>query len=450
MDAGKTEGSSEITERDYQRVVNAWAMYDWANSAFAVVILTAIFPVYYRALAINAGAAPETATAYWAYTTSLSLLLVAVIGPVLGAAADVLGAKKRFLAVALWLGVLGTVSLAFLSTSEYLLGSLLFAIANLGFAGGNVFYESLLPQVARPKDLDRVSARGYGLGYLGGGLLLVINALWLYRPAWFWMADRNIALRACFVSVACWWLIFALPLFRAVAEPAAHGGPRSIFTLANSCGRVVQTFRQIRRYRELTIFLGAFWLYNDGVSTIIKLAAVYGDEIGIDHNDMLGALILTQFIGFPCCIGFGALAQYLGAKRTILAGLAVYSVISIAAFFVRSAWHFYALAIMVGTVQGGTQALSRSLFAAMVPKTRSAEFFGFFSTGEKVAGIIGPAIFGFVGQLTGSSRWGIISITLLFVAGALLLRRVDEAEGQKMAELTDRSAQLVSPAADLQ
>jgi len=315
-------------------------MYDWANSAFAVVILTAIFPVYFRALVINAGAAPETATAYWAYTTSLSLLLVALIGPVIGAAADFLGAKKRFLAVALSLGVLGTVSLAFLSRSEYLLGALLFAVANLGFAGSNVFYESLLPQVARPNDLDRVSARGYAFGYLGGGLLLVINALWLYRPAWFWMADRNIALRACFVSVAFWWLIFALPLFRAVAEPAVHGQPRSQLALSNSLARLVQTFRQIRRYRELTIFLGAFWLYNDGISTIIKLAAAYGDEIGVDHNDMLGALILTQFIGFPCSIGFGRLADYFGAKRAILAGLAVYAVISVAGFFIRNAWDF--------------------------------------------------------------------------------------------------------------
>ena len=190
----------------------------------------------------------------------------------------------------------------------------------------------------------------------------------------------------------------------------------------------------------MTIFLGAFWLYNDGISTIIKLAAAYGDEIVVDHNDMLGALILTQFIGFPCSIGFSALAHYWRAKRTILFGLAVYSVISVAGFVVRSAFDFYALAIMVGVVQGGTQALSRSLFAAMVPRTRSAEFFGFFSTGEEVAGIIGPAIFGFVGQLTGSSRWGIVSITLLFVAGALLLQRVDEAEGQRAALVVDASA----------
>jgi len=414
-------------------------MYDWANSAFAVVILTAIFPVYYRALAMDAGVAPEGATAYWAYTTSLSLLLVAVTGPLVGAAADLLGAKKRFLAAALCFGVVGSASLALVGRGDYWLASLLFALANLGFAGGNIFYEALLPQVARADDLDRVSARGYALGYLGGGLLLVINALWLYRPAWFGMADRGVALQACFVSVAGWWLIFAVPLFRAVREPMVRGRPLISVAFGDSLARLLQTFREIRRYRELTLFLASFWLYNDGIGTIMKLAAAYGDEIGVDHNDMLGALILTQFIGFPCCIGFGALARRWGAKRAIQFGLAVYAAISLAGFFVRSTADFYALALMVGVVQGGTQALSRSLFAAMVPKTHSAEFFGFFSTGEKVAGIIGPAIFGLIGQLTGSSRWGIVSITMLFAGGALLLRRVDVAEACRVAAQVDAS-----------
>ena len=440
MQDGKAQSLSPLAEPDYQRVVQAWAMYDWANSAFAVVILTAIFPVYYRTLAMDAGAAPESATAYWAYTTSLSLLLVALIGPAAGAAADLLGAKKRFLAVALWLGVLGTASLALVGPGEYRLASLLFALANLGFAGGNIFYEAMLSQVARTNDLDRVSARGYALGYLGGGLLLVIDALWLYRPAWFGMADRTVALHACFISVAGWWLLFAVPLFRTIIEPTVRNRPSFSLGLADSLARLLQTFREIRRYRELTLFLGAFWLYNDGIGTIMKLAAAYGDEIGVGHNDMLGALIFTQFIGFPCSIGFGALAQRWGAKRAIFSGLAVYAAISVAGFFIRTTTDFYALAIMVGVVQGGTQALSRSLFAAMVPKTHSAEFFGFFSTGEKVAGIIGPAIFGMVGQLTGSSRWGIVSITLLFAAGALLLRRVDVAEGCRVAALVDAAA----------
>jgi UMF1 family MFS transporter len=427
----------ESSERDYTRSVRAWAMYDWANSAFAVTILTAVFPVYYRALVINAGGSTEDATAYWAYTTSLSLIVVALLGPVLGAIVDLLGRRKSFLGFALALGVLGTTSLAFLGQQTFLIASCLFAAANFGFAGGNIFYESLLPHVARPNDIDRVSALGYALGYLGGGLLLVNNALWLFRPGWFGMPDRDFALRACFVSVALWWFIFALPLFRHVTEPTVSALPKvSAAVVMKGWRRLTSTLREVRRYRQLVVFLGAFWLYNDAISTIIKLAAAYGDEIGIGHNDMLMALILTQFIGFPCSMGFARLARNWGAKRAILGGLALYTFISCAAFFIRSAAHFYALAIAVGLVQGGTQALSRSLFATMVPKARSAEFFGFFSTGEKFAGIIGPTVFGMVGQLTGSSRWGIVSVTLLFIVGAALLYRVDEQEGQRVAQLT--------------
>ena len=433
--------SPEADERDYQRTINAWAMYDWANSAFAVIILTAIFPVYYRILATNAGRFPADATAYWAYTTSVSMLLVAVVGPVLGAMVDIVGGRKRFLGAALVLGVLGSAGLAFLGEDTFLLGSLIFAVANFGFAGGNIFYESLLPHVARPNDIDRVSALGYALGYLGGGLLLIINALWLFRPDWFWMPDRGFALRASFVSVAVWWFVFALPLFRNVSEPGwreqACVSPQVVI---NGFQRLARTLSQIRRYRQLALFLLAFWLYNDGINTIIKIATAYGDEIGINHNHMLVALILTQLVGFPSTLGFGALSVTLGPKGAIFVGLASYVVISIAGFFMKSVWHFYVLAVGVGLVQGGTQALSRSLFATMVPKARSGEFFGFFSTGEKFAGIIGPAIFGFAGQLMGNSRWGIISVTLLFVVGAAVLWRVDEQEGRSAAATAETVA----------
>jgi len=441
MSENKPTPSPQATERDYQRVINSWAMYDWANSGFAVIILTAVFPVYYRALVTNAGRSPEDATAYWAYTNSASLLVIALVGPVLGAAADITGGKMRMLKGALALGVIGSASLAFLGSETFVIGSLLFSLANLGFTGGNVFYEALLPHIARANDLNRVSARGYALGYLGGGLLLVIDALWLYRPDWFGLPDREFALRASFVSVAVWWLVFALPLFCNVAEPGGRELPRlSARAVIDGWRRLRRTLKQIRRYQQLALFLAAFWLYNDGVSTIIKMAAAYGDEIGIGHNDMLIALILTQFIGFPSTLGFGALAGTLGTKRSILLGLACYTLVTLGGFFIKSALHFYLLAVVVGLVQGGTQALSRSLFTMMVPKAQSAEFFGFFSTGEKLAGIIGPALFGLVGQLTGSSRWGIISVTFLFVTGALLLYWVDEQEGRSVAETAENFA----------
>jgi len=432
---------AEAAERDYRRVVNAWAMYDWANSAFAAIILTAVFPVYYRSLATTAGYAAEDATAYWAYTTSLSLLVVALVGPVLGAIVDILGGKKQFLGVALALGAFGSLSLAFLGKDTFLLGALVFAIANLGFAGGNIFYEALLPDVARVDDIDRVSVRGYALGYLGGGLLLIINSFWLLRPDWFWMPDREFALRASFASVAVWWVVFALPLFCSVPEPVSRRRtPVSLSVITKGLQQLHRTLSRIRHYKELALFLLAFWIYNDGIGTIIKIATAYGDEIGIDHNQMLIALVLTQLIGFPCTLGFGLLARLLSAKQAILLGLAAYMIISIAGFFMTNAWHFYVLAVAVGIVQGGTQALSRSLFATMVPKTRTTEFFGFYSTGEKVAGIVGPTIFGLVGQLTGSSRWGIVSVIVLFIAGAALLWRVNEREGRRVAEAEEDCA----------
>jgi MFS transporter, UMF1 family len=438
---GNPASPSDASEHDYHRVINAWAMYDWANSAFAVIILTAVFPVYYRALATNAGRAPEDATAYWAYTTSLSLLAVALIGPVFGAMADIVGGKKRFLGAALLVGVLGSASLAFLGEDTFVLASFLFAVANLGFAGGNIFYEALLPHIARPDDLNRVSARGYALGYLGGGLFLLFTLIVILRPDWFGMHDRQFAVRTSFFGVALWWLVFSIPLFRHLEDPrGASRLPISLRAVANGFQRLLGTLRRIGHYRQLTRFLVAFWIYNDAISTIIKLAAAFGDEIGLDHNQMLIALILTQFIGFPSSIAFGAVAQSLGSKHLIFLGLGVYTLVSIAAFFLTSAAQFYMLAVVVGLVQGGTQALSRSLFTTMVPKTRSTEFFGFFSTGEKVAGIIGPAIFGMVGQLTGSSRWGIISVTLLFIAGAALLYRVDETEGRRVAETVEAPA----------
>jgi UMF1 family MFS transporter len=436
--SGESAGGRNTRDGEYQSVINAWAMYDWANSAFAVVMVTAILPVYYRELVLNAGGAPADATAYWAYTNSISLLLVAVVGPFLGATADAIGGKKLFLSIALFLGVLGSAALAWVRNDNFMLASLIFTVANLGFAGGNIFYEALLPYIARADDLDRVSARGYAFGYLGGGLLLFIDVLWLFRPDWFGMPDRAFAVRACFVSVALWWAVFSLPLLRRSIgrESIQRNGGGAI---VNGFVRLRATLRQVRRYRQMALFLLAFWIYNDGISTIIKLAAAYGDEIGIRHNDMLLALIVTQLVGFPSSIAFGSIANFLGAKRAILAGLAVYAFISIAGFLIRSAWHFFVLAIVVGLVQGGTQALSRSLFASMVPKTRSSEFFGFFSTGEKVAGIIGPAIFGMIGQLTGSSRWGIVSVVVLFVGGALILMRVDVSEAQRVAKAADGS-----------
>jgi len=404
-------------------------MYDWANSAFATTIMAALLPPFYRSLVMSAGLTGSTATAYWGYTTAIALLLIALIAPVLGAMSDHTGGRKRYAGFFAGLGILSTAALVFVRTDTWRLASLIFICGNFGFAGANIFYESLLPHIARKDDTDRVSSKGYAMGYMGGGILLVINTAWVMRPATFGMPDVDFAMRASFVSVAVWWGVFSLPFFRYVPEPSLRNKYAGGNPLAEGFSRVASTFREVKRYRQLLIFLIAFWIYNDGISTIIKMATAYGDEIGIKVTDMAIALIVTQFVGVPFSFLFGALARRLGAKPLLFLALGVYTCISLAGYCMRTATHFYILAFMVGTVQGGSQALSRSLYAAMVPRHKAAEFFGFFSTSGKFAGIAGPLLFGLISQITGRSRLSILSLIIFFVVGGILLACVDEKQG---------------------
>lgn len=429
-------------DRTYAKIVNAWCMYDWANSAFATTIMAAMFPPFYRSMVTAAGRG-EDATAYWGYTTSAALLLIAILAPVLGAISDHTGGKKRYVTFFAALGIVGTGLFAFLGDDTYILGTVLFIVGNVGFAGANIFYESLLPHIAQKGDIDQISTRGYAMGYVGGGILLIINVLWYMKPEWFFMPGAGFALRASFFSVAVWWAIFTIPLLRNVPEPpAARTGQEGVSALRAGFGRLAHTFRQIARYKQLLLFLVAFWIYNDGIGTIIKMATAYGDEIGIGVTDMTIALVITQFVGIPFSFGFGWLARRLGTKRSILLGIGVYMLISVAGYFMQTATHFYILAFAVGMVQGGTQALSRSLYGAMVPKNQSAEFFGFFSTSSKFAGIAGPLLFGVVSQIAGGSRLSIVSLIVFFIVGGLLLTRVDEQEGIRVAQEENRAAGL--------
>jgi UMF1 family MFS transporter len=433
----------ERADAAYRRIINAWSMYDWANSAFATTIMAAMFPPFYRSMVTAAGGSEADATAYWAYTTSLALLMIALLAPVLGAISDHTGGKKKFIAFFAALGIIGTGLFVVLGDDSYVLGSVLFIIGNVGFAGANVFYESLLPHIAQKDDIDQISTRGYALGYVGGGILLVVNVLWYMKPEWFFMGSVGTALRASFFSVAVWWALFSIPLFRRVPEPpVVRMRTEGTSVIRAGFVRLGHTFRQIRQYRQLLLFLVAFWIYNDGIGTIIKMATAYGDEIGIDLTDMTIALVITQFVGIPFAFAFGALARRLGTKRSILLGLALYVLISIAGFFMQTATVFYILAFLVGMVQGGTQALSRSLYGRMVPKAQCAEFFGFFSTSAKFAGIAGPLLFGVVSQLAGGSRLSILSLIVFFVVGGLLLTRVDEQEGIRVAQEENRVAGL--------
>ena len=415
-----------------RKEVFGWTMYDWANSAFATVAMAAVLPVYYVKVAAE-GLPSNTATAYWGYTSAIALLIVALISPVLGAMADFSGAKKRYLTGFAFMGILGTALLYGVYTGDWLKASIFYIIGNVGFAGANVFYDGLLPHVAAPEERDMVSAAGYAMGYLGGGLLLAIS-LGLIMTA----PDEKVGFftRLSFLLTAIWWLVFTVPLWVWVPEPARRvlRHEKGLNPVQAGFGRLARTFHKVRRYNELWKFLLAFWLYNDGIGTIIKMATAYGAEIGIGSTDLIGTLLMVQFVGIPFSFLFGWLGGKIGTKRAIYLALAVYTLISIGGYFMSAAWHFWLLGFAVATVQGGSQALSRSLFSQMVPKSQSAEFFGFFSVSSKFAGIFGPLLFGLVSQWMGSSRLSIVSIILFFILGGYLLTRVDEEEGMRVAQ----------------
>jgi UMF1 family MFS transporter len=413
--------------------LRAWAWYDWANSAFMTTIVAAVFPIYYAKVAAD-GLGDATAMFRFGIATTIALAATAVLAPVLGALADATGGKKRMLAAFAGIGIAATAGLALVGRGNWGLALALFMLGNLGIYGSMSFYDALLPHIAKPEEVDRVSSAGYALGYLGGGVLLAINLTWIQRPAWFGFPDAGAATRATFVSVAVWWALFSIPLLRRVPEPPVEPAAAAGASLRTAFVRLTHTLREIRRYRHAFTMLVAFMLYNDGIGTIIRMATLYGTQIGIDQGGLIGALLLTQFIGVPAAFLFGAVASKVGAKPAILGALMLYIVITVLGFRMKTAGDFMVLAALVGLVQGGSQALSRSVFATLIPKDRTAEFFGFFAVFEKFAGIFGPLLFSAAVVLTQSNRAAILSIILFFVAGGALLVTVDIDEGRRAAE----------------
>jgi UMF1 family MFS transporter len=422
------------------REQRAWATYDWANSAFQCTIITAVFPVYFASVAA-ADLPPAVATERFATATTLALAIVAIVSPVLGAYADFAGAKKRLLALFLALGVLTTAMMVQIGRGDWFFAAVLFVLANIGVSGSFVFYDSLLPHIARGDEMDRVSSAGYAIGYLGGGILLAINLAWILQPAWFGLADAGVASRLSFLSVAVWWLVFAIPLFRHVPEPAVTSARQpGVNPAVQAFRQLAATLRELRQYRQAFLMLVAFLIYNDGIGTIIRMAGPYGQEIGLPQESLILAFVMVQFVGIPFAIAFGRLADRIGAKPSIFIALVVYVLISLVGYFMTTIWQFFLLSFMVATVQGGSQALSRSLFATMIPKRKSSEFFGFFGVFEKFAGIIGPALFAATVRVTGTSRTAILSVIAFFVIGAVLLFMVDVPAGQRAAREADQAA----------
>jgi UMF1 family MFS transporter len=426
--------------------LRAWAMYDWANSAFMTTIVAAVFPIFFLSEAA-ATLEPATAQSRFSWASTIAVAIVAVLSPVLGALADYKAAKKKFLALFLGLGAGSTALMVLIHRGDWLLAAVLFVFGNIGVIGSLVFYDSLLPHIASADEADRVSTAGYAIGYLGGGLLLALNLAWIADPEAWGIPDAATAARLSFASVALWWLLFAIPLFVKVAEPTrrleADEQPRGN-AVAIAFTRVRETLRELRLFKQAFLLLVAFAIYNDGINTIIRMATSYGTLIGLQPTDLIPAILLVQFAGVPFAFLFGMLAGRIGAKQSIFLALAVYTGISVLAYFMTTAAHFYLLAFLVATVQGGSQALSRSMFATMIPRHKSSEFFAFFGIFEKFTGVLGPAIFAFTVGSTGSGRIAILSIIGFFIVGGLVLSRVDVAAGQRAAREAERSLRPVT------
>ncbi len=418
------------------RKVFAWALYDWANSAFATAVLAGFFPIFFKQYWSQGSPATES-TFQLGLANSLASIVIVLLAPVLGAIADAGNLRKRFLFSFALLGIVMTAGLYFVGEGQSLPALICFTLAAIGFSGSMIFYDALIVVVTDEAHYDIVSAWGYALGYLGGGLLFGLTVLMSLWPAWFGFADTASAVRTAFLLVAIWWLLFSLPLLYLVPEqrrPLARKGAWQ--AVRAGLQQLAGTLRRIRQLRYVLLFLLAYWLYIDGVDTIVRMAVDYGMALGFAPDNLITALLITQFIGFPAALAYGMLGERIGAKAALLGGIGVYFVVTLLAWRMDSVYEFYLLAMIIGLVQGGVQALSRSLFARMVPADKSAEFFGFYNMLGKFAAILGPALVGIVGVLTQSARSGILSVSILFLAGGVLLYFVNvDAARQMAAEL---------------
>jgi UMF1 family MFS transporter len=407
-----------------------WCMYDWANSAFATVILSAVLPVYFVSLVPDEGARISflgfsrtfRASALWGYAVSCSMLIVAVSSPYLGNIADRLGIHRKFLFTYCLLGALATSLLFFATPGKFLFASFLFIIANIGFAGSNVFYNAFLPKLAANHELDRLSSRGFAFGYIGGGLALLLVFALIQGYSFLGFADKGAASRAGFLFTGFWWFIFAFPTYLYVRIPASSIMPDKLHRGISGYFRI---FSEIRKYPSLLLFLIAFLFYNDGIQTIIVVAAIFArEELALSQTTILSCFLMIQFVAMPGTLLFGRLAEVFGSKNAIYLALFLFILVSIYAFFMTKAWEFWLLGFVIAIILGGSQAVSRSYFSSLIPDGKHGEFFGFYAISAKFASILGPFIFALIIDLTGSARLSILSLTIFFVIGILLLTQV--------------------------
>jgi UMF1 family MFS transporter len=443
-DLTKAAAPLEATRRE----IVGWCLYDWANSSFATTVLAAVLPIYFTFITPSEGvrlglpggpAWVSRAPALWAYAVSLSLLVVAFSSPLLGAIADRSAVKKRFLAFYALVGSACTALLFFVHQGDVWLCLGLFMAANIGFAGGNVFYNAFLPQMVGPDRVDRVSGLGFAYGYFGGGLLLALNLLMIQKPHLFGIPNTVLATRLCFLSVGVWWAVFTIPTLVLVQErPPAIAAPAATGLLHYAFSRLRETLRRARQFSQLFRFLIAFLIYNDGIETVIVMASIFGTtELRLSPGLLLAALLMVQIIGIPGAVAFGWLAERLGAKRVLMVSLLVWTGLVSYAFFMKTAMDFVVLSAIVGLILGGSQALSRSLYARFVPVAQSAEFFGFYAISTKFGAILGPLLFGSLADLTGNLRVSVLSVAVFFLLGLCLLAGVDVEKGAREAQEAD-------------
>ena len=406
-----------------RRPVFGWAMYDWANSSFAVTVMAGFFPLFFKQY-WNVGIAATESTFRLGLANGVSSFVVAFMAPLIGAIADKGRARVRLLGLFTVLGAAMTAGLYFVGKGDWQTASILYIGASLGFWGGNQFYDSLLTDVAEEREYDLVSAYGYALGYLGGGVLFALNVAMVTKPSLFGLANLSDAVRWSFLSVGVWWLGFTLFTVVMVRERPTTEPLPALQAIRAGGRELINTVRHLRGDRTLLWFLLAYWFYIDGVNTIIKMAVDYGLSLGLKQTSLITALLMVQFIGFPAALAFGWLGQRIGARAGILIGIAVYAGIAGYAYFLQTERQFFVMALVIGLVQGGIQSLSRSLFGRLVPAARAGEFFGFYNLMGKAAAILGPTLTGVVALLTHDSRLAILSIVILFVIGAAFLLKV--------------------------
>ena len=416
-----------------KKSILAWSLYDWANSAFATTVMAGFFPVFFKEYWSTTDNV-TLSTWYLGLGNSIASILVAALAPFIGAIADRGTAKKKLLIFFAFLGIIATGGLWIVNQGHWQMAILFYIIASIGFMSGNIFYDALLPAVATKEKYDYASSLGYSLGYIGGGLLFLINVLMYLQPHYFGISDGATAIRLSFISVAVWWAVFSIPLILFVKEPTIHD-PIGIFSsIKEGWSQLVSTLSKIREFKVVVTFLMAYWLYIDGVDTIIRMAVDYGTSIGFPASSLITALLLVQFVAFPATLIYSRFASKIGIKNALYTAILGYTLITIFGAFVSKEWHFYVIAVFIACFQGGIQALSRSLYSRIIPKNQAAEFFGFYNMLGKFAAIIGPPMMGYIGLITGNPRIGILSIVILFILGGFILTKVDLQEGERISE----------------